>query len=382
MDIAIVSAEIVCLIVTFIVGYAIIIDKMKTTSNMYIFGCICCTFMVLLCDALSYILEGNPNLNILLTITNLSTFIFGDFLMFFFSLYIWSIVNEKKPIKKIIVFFACFVGCIDVMFEIFGAITNNTFEIINGVFVPGPFYDYCFVFQLITLAGCLVHIIAYIRILGRRSLIIFAVYYFFPTVAIILILINPDYSFVCSSLSISFLFVYIGIEKESKDRLMLKMANTDVLTNLMNRNSYEARIERYTNYIKPYDIGVAFFDVNGLKYINDNQGHAEGDKLIIKFSNMLIDNFNSHEIYRISGDEFVVIFSNVKDEDLHLMIDNIKKDIANNDHIASCGYAFGSCNKIIDLIMSAEKQMYDDKTDYYNNYGKNRRRVLYEETGN
>lgn len=378
MNYAIVAAETVSAIVMIIIGYAIIIEKNKKLSQKYFVGCIASVFVVLFCDAISYVFEGMENLTILLFIINFTTIFAGDVLMFFFASYVWSMVNEKKPIKKTLVYFVSFLAISDIIFEIYGVITHKTFDIINGVFTAGPYYDICFYIQLFVLFLCMIHIIAHKDILGYKTLLFFGLYYVLPVISIILIIIDPSFSFICSSIAISFLIIYIGIEKESKDILMAKLVHTDILTGLQNRNAFQEKVEYYTSKLTTSNIGVIFSDVNGLKYVNDNFGHSIGDDLVINYANILNSIFSSYFIYRISGDEFVVIVSDEDEVTFKTLFDRLRNTIQENKYIASCGCSYGTNDRISSLISEAEKQMYDDKSHYYEEIGEDRRRIKIE----
>ena len=62
-------------------------------------------------------------------------------------------------------------------------------------------------------------------------------------------------------------------------------------------------------------LSVCFVDVNNLKEINDNLGHATGDELLIKLTQVLKNNIReSDAVARFGGDEFLLIFPNIKRE--------------------------------------------------------------------
>ncbi len=81
----------------------------------------------------------------------------------------------------------------------------------------------------------------------------------------------------------------------------------DVLTGLNNRRAYENCL---VGISPESDVCAVFCDVNSLKTVNDTMGHEEGDKLIKKMADILREVFSEKEIFRISGDEFVVILQN------------------------------------------------------------------------
>lgn len=375
MKYAIVSSEIVCAIVMLIVVYAIIIEKKKTLSQKYFLNCIFAIFAILLCDAFSYILEGRLEIKNELIVINFLTLILADVLVFFVACYVWSVVDEKKHTTKVLIYLVAVLCLFDFVFEIYGCVSHKTFEIVNGVFVAGPLYDVGFSIQLTIMLMCVIHLIINTNVIGIKTLVIFGIYFILPALSILVIFINPDWSFACSAIALSFLLAYIGIEKESKDKLMSTMLRTDILTGLLNRNAFEEATENYLSKLVDEDIGVVFCDVNSLKTVNDNYGHSAGDQLIIKFANILKDIFKGHMAYRISGDEFVIITDGLNKTEFNELFNELKLIIKSKKDIASCGETFGNSKNIFELIALAETKMYEDKSIYYKEHGENRRRT-------
>lgn len=96
------------------------------------------------------------------------------------------------------------------------------------------------------------------------------------------------------------------------------MAYTDNLTGLRNRTSHDARLTQSDTSLHRYII--AMFDLNELKYYNDNLGHEVGDKYIITSANIIKTAFGplaDQHCYRIGGDEFCAIFEDKTVEDFN-----------------------------------------------------------------
>lgn len=377
MNYAIVSAEIVCSIMMLIIGYAIFTEKRKALSHRFFACCVLCVLLTLINDSLSYILESVQGPQFIIYITNLLAIVIGNILMMFFAFYVWALVNEKSNsnyLSKFFIYTVCVVSIADFIFEIYGSITGLTFSIVDSTFVVGSLYNIFFVVQLFLLVFCLVYLIINIKVIGFKTLSVFGIYYLFPVISIIMIIINPDLSFIASSIAISFLVIYIGIEKEMEQRdvIITELLNTDIMTNLLNRNAYEEKIRKCKELTDNSMIGVIFCDLNRLKTINDEQGHEAGDRYIIKFSKILKDCFPKQEIYRISGDEFIVLFEGVLQS---YILDKNKKlveIIEKEKYIASCGMYIGLANDISNIIKKAEHNMYVEKQIYYDKFGSNR----------
>ncbi|MCR4756918.1 MAG: GGDEF domain-containing protein, partial [Butyrivibrio sp.] len=87
-------------------------------------------------------------------------------------------------------------------------------------------------------------------------------------------------------------------------------ANIDELTGVKNKNAYSETVVTLNELIERGSMtpfAIAVFDINGLKEVNDTQGHQAGDEFIKKGRDMICRFFKHSPVYRIGGDEFVVI---------------------------------------------------------------------------
>lgn len=85
------------------------------------------------------------------------------------------------------------------------------------------------------------------------------------------------------------------------------------------------------------------------------------------------ESFPNDFLCRISGDEFVIVIKNISIEILDNKMKEFFNVIAENNDIASCGYALGSGSEIRTTLKEAEKMMYEEKDKYYERTGKQRR---------
>jgi diguanylate cyclase (GGDEF)-like protein len=100
---------------------------------------------------------------------------------------------------------------------------------------------------------------------------------------------------------------------EAELGIVRDLANTDPLTGVKSKHAY-AEWEMRTNARLASgdlrELALAVCDVNGLKYINDTQGHKAGDAYILSASVMICELFQHSPVFRIGGDEFCVILQN------------------------------------------------------------------------
>lgn len=151
---------------------------------------------------------------------------------------------------------------------------------------------------------------------------------------------------------------------QNENERLLRERNIDQLTGVNNRNAYEDAVASYKQ--KSVPLGVIMADINGLKEINDNQGHLEGDQRI-EDAAVFLCTVNSEELpYRIGGDEFVLLLNDCSEEDIDRAVNLIRgyKNIS-----LSCGGSWVNDSRDIDTALSeADKDMYEDKKRFYRNY--------------
>ncbi len=150
------------------------------------------------------------------------------------------------------------------------------------------------------------------------------------------------------------------------------MANTDSMTGVRNKHAYSEN-EAYLNQkIKDKEIeklGIVVCDINGLKYVNDTEGHAAGDKLIKDACNLICEYFNHGSVFRIGGDEFVVT---LQDKGYDTMIDvarelnrKIEDNIKTNSVVVAIGYSelTDGDNTLREVFERADQMMYERKKE-------------------
>lgn len=160
-------------------------------------------------------------------------------------------------------------------------------------------------------------------------------------------------------------------------RLSLE-ASTDELTGILNRSAGKKHLDDLLQKTSDDSLlTVALCDLNGLKWVNDTYGHLEGDKFIMLVAHAMRDFLTKPDfVFRLSGDEFVMAFSNKNIYDAEAIIQKMLKrlrDERNRENIAyevSFSYGFASCYgreklTVSDILSIADVQMYIQKRDYH-----------------
>ena len=142
----------------------------------------------------------------------------------------------------------------------------------------------------------------------------------------------------------------------------------DSMTQLLNRHA----LNRYITgekYEKRHTIGLIYCDLIGLKRINDNLGHNNGDRLILQASHILTDLFSPRNVYRIGGDEFLVVCQDISQKVLEDQIAKLRTRVAEENCALSIGSTWSDSHEdnFSQLITLADDSMYRDKLAYYEN---------------
>lgn len=159
------------------------------------------------------------------------------------------------------------------------------------------------------------------------------------------------------------------------ESILKKYATTDELTGLLNRHSgkkiMDNAIERAN--LDKQDLSVCFCDMDGLKYVNDNLGHEEGDWYIIAIAEAIKSNLREDDFaFRYGGDEIVIVFNNCNEEKSRMIIKRINNSIEHKKHQFQKSYNMSISIGVVtlspkdtitsdDLIAKADNLMYEDK---------------------
>lgn len=157
------------------------------------------------------------------------------------------------------------------------------------------------------------------------------------------------------------------IEKQKEE--LKQISYRDMLTSMYNRNKYTKVLDtiKLENLEK---VGVAYIDLNGLKKINDSKSHAAGDRYICNTAKLILEVFKG-ESYRIGGDEFVIIATDMEKEEFINRMATLQENMKKMEISASIGFLWKeSCNDLDVPLREAEKQMYQKKQEYHLFYGR------------
>lgn len=201
---------------------------------------------------------------------------------------------------------------------------------------------------------------------------------FYMTNSVVALLVVGIY-LILASCCIMYMFSKIMKEKYEKEKL-LYISNTDALTGCLNRHAYETDINKLD--LKKEWIYISL-DLNSLKHINDTYGHDVGDEMICAAAACMTASFGEFgKVYRIGGDEFVVIVTQKPDE-LDAMTKHFDSSVAEwrGKIVDYMTISYGCVRSleedwelVHDIEKEADRRMYASKARYYSDSGIDRRK--------
>lgn len=158
------------------------------------------------------------------------------------------------------------------------------------------------------------------------------------------------------------LFVIDNLQKRKTIDTLSFINETDVLTGNYNRKKFNSVIRRLHNIQGQF--GIIYVTINELKKINDTRGREYGDGLLQEVSIFLTKHFANH-IYRISGDEFVIILENTAKDIFEKRVNQFMEELKFKPSMSlSVGECWGENEFIDDILQKADQIMFKRKTEY------------------
>ncbi len=170
-------------------------------------------------------------------------------------------------------------------------------------------------------------------------------------------------------------FIVSSIRRRNLLRQLERMSYRDQLTQFGNRYAVNRFVEHEW---KGEQIGVVYCDITGLKKVNDEQGHEAGDRLIVNACECLGRVFKGYGLYRIGGDELLVLCLGIEEKELGEHVERLRADMKEHQVTMAVGMIWKERGpKDIDLLLNeSERLMYEDKERYYKEHGLDRRRQI------
>jgi len=161
-------------------------------------------------------------------------------------------------------------------------------------------------------------------------------------------------------------------EKEVEKRLSQAQSkvNIDPLTGVRNRRAYldeETKLDQMIVEKEDLKFAVIILDINDLKKINDTEGHQAGDQYIKDSCKIICTAFSHSPVFRVGGDEFVVLAQGEDYENIDALVENLQDRNAEASKtggiVIACGMAkFENDSFVAEVFERADTRMYENKS--------------------
>lgn len=146
---------------------------------------------------------------------------------------------------------------------------------------------------------------------------------------------------------------------------MKEIYRQDSLTGLLNRNAYDSDVEQ----LRSADIGAVvcvYADMIGLHEVNNHLGHKKGNRMLCEFADAARAFFGDDRLYRIGGDEFVIISSAHTEAQTRKQLNYMRERLHTQGCEISVGVASSeSTSDLPKIVEQAENEMRREKKEYY-----------------
>lgn len=160
-----------------------------------------------------------------------------------------------------------------------------------------------------------------------------AYYVYLGSISDARILIDLLNMVLAAALMLVFIHLYETRREEAEQRLV-SMAQTDALTGLSNRSSFQSHLNRTVAECQRSGTGFALviMDIDHFKLVNDTMGHGAGDEVLRHIGYQLTERLRSTDsVGRLGGEEFGLILRDVKPADAFDLIDELRHRIASSE---------------------------------------------------
>ncbi len=253
------------------------------------------------------------------TVLHIILYILSPFIPLLWLFYNIRLLKDRQKIGGAARLALAAPAFVNILFVVSSPFTGSTFRIdASNVYHRGPLLYYTFAISYFYMLSVLAVIIINRKRMLRRELLSNILICLLPILggAVQVFVYGP--LFIWSSTALTLVLEYIFLQET--------MVQLDGLTGVWNRASFRYYIERRLCRNPNERFGLIYFDLDGLKKINDGFGHAEGDFALRKAVELVRGSVEKDNIIaRLGGDEFAVITGGASAEGLAVRIEKIQE---------------------------------------------------------
>ncbi|MCR1840447.1 putative bifunctional diguanylate cyclase/phosphodiesterase [Murimonas intestini] len=298
-------------------------SHLPSLKNRMFQGCLMVTFCAMLSNVLSTLMIYNTDtVPLLLTwIVTQIYFILTPLMGMAYFLYTVSVIYADSPSLKKIIWTGITPGCLYAVMVLLNPVTRNIFDLTeaNG-YTRGHLI---FVTYLIFYAYCVASIIVTLCNHKKIEKEIYRILAAFPLLAVLVIIIQQIYSDIIlsgSAATCALLIIYLHLQN--------KQISMDYLTNLPNRQELLNMLHLLTNKYPVRGFTLLVVSLRDFRQVNNACGQQSGDAFLKSVGHFLSTIGPAGNVYRFSGDEFALLFTQENSDELDSCVSAIRERMA------------------------------------------------------
>ncbi|MHB1316138.1 MAG: diguanylate cyclase domain-containing protein [Christensenellales bacterium] len=318
-------------------------------------------------ETLTCIINGRPEafLRPLSNLLHVALFITAPVIAYIWIKFVYSIIKraDTVPLKNRIVFIIPI--AINTIMTLASPFFGFVFSISEtNIYQRGPLF---YVPMLITYLYILFSFIMLTlnrKKIMRQEYIAMHIFCFFSILGGIVQTLFYGTLLMWSSCAFSLMIVYVFLQQ--------RMIQLDTLTGAWTRSSFDYYITQKFLHKSQNNFGAIFVDLDGLKKINDNFGHGEGDIAIKTTVQLLKGSLRKTDVVaRMGGDEFIIVIDCESYDDLQNTVNRISASFQKYNHDSGktykLGYSYGAdmfhmnYKNVEQMLHHIDILMYDNK---------------------
>lgn len=318
------------------------LDKKDTLNRAYLITLVVVAVQLGV-EALTCILNGRPEIEFRWLSEILHVLLFGIAPVLTSSWYLLVrhfVTTRKKATNQQTIFIFTPV-IINAILALLSPFTNFYFNINElGIYSRGSLFWLAMVITYAYFVFAMIHIFIYRRKLLANEIVLLIVFNIIPIVGALLQSVFYGVLLAWSFAGFGLVIVYIYLQE--------RLIHLDIMTNVWTRRSFDYYMDKKLKQKVVEPFGGIFFDIDQLKMINDQYGHAEGDFAIVEIISRIKGLVKPDEIIaRLGGDEFIIISEDNDTERLKELIEDIQlslsvfNDNSEKPYQLSCSYGYG-----------------------------------------
>ncbi|MCP4598824.1 diguanylate cyclase [Neptuniibacter sp.] len=170
---------------------------------------------------------------------------------------------------------------------------------------------------------------------------------------------------------VSVFALYRYLRMSAYNKMLKRIAEKDALTGILSRHKLRSELEGFIDLADRHDwrLSLIFFDIDDFKLVNDQYGHAVGDRVLIELSRLVVDGSRKTDRFgRWGGEEFLFLMLETDLTSAHQIAEKIRQKISEHNfsisHLVTCSFGVAEYEKgesIEQLVNRADRALYISK---------------------